>query len=223
MEVTGRCVLSSIAPQGPHRPPVQRVSGPAVAAVPAFRERAVPPCCQSNGKGSSAMNSTPQVETVEISDAELDNVSGGLSVRPRHRHRLLDGVAPVAGPVDTRRRHRRGCHRPEHRPGHQPGRRSLTAPRAPSPGAAPPVPGLTGAVVLSPVRAARTVFPPVAAPAGPSTSAGEGQVPCSSASRPSPGSVARGARPPGAFRPPAGLAGAVCDAGRRWRPPLCGR
>jgi hypothetical protein len=25
------------------------------------------------------MNSTPQVETVEISDAELDNVSGGLS------------------------------------------------------------------------------------------------------------------------------------------------
>ena len=26
------------------------------------------------------MNSTPRVETAEISDAELDNVSGGLSV-----------------------------------------------------------------------------------------------------------------------------------------------
>ncbi len=29
-------------------------------------------------KGSFIMNSAPQVETVEISDAELDNVSGGL-------------------------------------------------------------------------------------------------------------------------------------------------
>jgi hypothetical protein len=30
-------------------------------------------------KGSFIMNSAPQVETVEISDAELDNVSGGLN------------------------------------------------------------------------------------------------------------------------------------------------
>jgi hypothetical protein len=29
-------------------------------------------------KGSPIMNSTPQVETREISDADLDNVSGGL-------------------------------------------------------------------------------------------------------------------------------------------------
>jgi hypothetical protein len=29
-------------------------------------------------KGSFLMNSAPQVETVEISDAQLDNVSGGL-------------------------------------------------------------------------------------------------------------------------------------------------
>lgn len=30
-------------------------------------------------KGSFLMNSAPQVETVEISDVELDNVSGGLN------------------------------------------------------------------------------------------------------------------------------------------------
>jgi hypothetical protein len=43
-------------------------------------------------KGSSIMNSTPQVETVEISDAELDNVSGGLS---------LNAVGTVSGLVNT--------------------------------------------------------------------------------------------------------------------------
>ncbi|MET8955178.1 hypothetical protein ACWEQN_22510 [Streptomyces sp. NPDC004129] len=35
------------------------------------------------------MNSAPQVETVEISDAELDNVSGGLSPH----------VSVIAGPM----------------------------------------------------------------------------------------------------------------------------
>ncbi|GGX74387.1 type A2 lantipeptide [Streptomyces anandii] len=48
------------------------------------------------------MNSTPQVETVEISDAELDNVSGGLSVNALGTATgLVDGVAPVSGLADT--------------------------------------------------------------------------------------------------------------------------
>jgi hypothetical protein len=43
-------------------------------------------------KGSNIMNSTPQVETREISDADLDNVSGGL----------LGGVlGTVVGTVDS--------------------------------------------------------------------------------------------------------------------------
>ncbi len=48
------------------------------------------------------MNSTPQVETVEISDAELDNVSGGLSVNAVNTVTdTVDGIAPVSGLVDT--------------------------------------------------------------------------------------------------------------------------
>ncbi|MFF7468417.1 type A2 lantipeptide [Streptomyces sp. NPDC008092] len=48
------------------------------------------------------MNSTPQVATVEISDAELDNVSGGLSVNALGTVTgLVDGVAPVSGLVNT--------------------------------------------------------------------------------------------------------------------------
>ncbi|MEU7057146.1 type A2 lantipeptide [Streptomyces sp. NPDC046197] len=48
------------------------------------------------------MNSTPQVETVEISDADLDNVSGGLSVNALGTATgLVDGVAPVTGLVGT--------------------------------------------------------------------------------------------------------------------------
>ncbi|GAA2442172.1 hypothetical protein SSP24_02180 [Streptomyces spinoverrucosus] len=48
------------------------------------------------------MNSTPQVETVEISDAELDNVSGGLSVNAVNTVvGAVDGIAPVSGLVDT--------------------------------------------------------------------------------------------------------------------------
>ncbi|MFF3333984.1 type A2 lantipeptide [Streptomyces sp. NPDC002888] len=48
------------------------------------------------------MNSTPQVETVEISDAELDNVSGGLNVNALGTVTgLVDGVAPVSGLADT--------------------------------------------------------------------------------------------------------------------------
>ncbi|GAA2921473.1 type A2 lantipeptide [Streptomyces mexicanus] len=47
------------------------------------------------------MNSTPQVETVEISDAELDNVSGGLSVNALGTVTgLVDGIAPVTGLVN---------------------------------------------------------------------------------------------------------------------------
>ncbi|MGW3288552.1 type A2 lantipeptide [Streptomyces sp. NPDC001002] len=48
------------------------------------------------------MNSTPQVQTVEISDAELDNVSGGLSVNAvSNVTGLVDGIVPVSGLVDT--------------------------------------------------------------------------------------------------------------------------
>ncbi|MER5377432.1 type A2 lantipeptide [Streptomyces sp. NPDC002132] len=48
------------------------------------------------------MNSTPQVETVEIADADLDNVSGGLSVNALGTVTgLVDGIAPVSGVVDT--------------------------------------------------------------------------------------------------------------------------
>ncbi|MFE8945140.1 type A2 lantipeptide [Streptomyces sp. NPDC007856] len=48
------------------------------------------------------MNSTPQVETVEISDTELDNVSGGLSVNTLNSVTgAVNGVAPVSGAVTT--------------------------------------------------------------------------------------------------------------------------
>ncbi|WP_405865292.1 MULTISPECIES: type A2 lantipeptide [unclassified Streptomyces] len=48
------------------------------------------------------MNSTPQVQTVEISDAELDNVSGGLSLNAVSTLTgTLDSVAPVSSTVDT--------------------------------------------------------------------------------------------------------------------------
>ncbi|MEU0676449.1 type A2 lantipeptide [Streptomyces sp. NPDC006172] len=48
------------------------------------------------------MNSTPQVETIEIADADLDNVSGGLSVNALGTVTgLVDGIAPVSGVVDT--------------------------------------------------------------------------------------------------------------------------
>lgn len=44
----------------------------------------------------------PQVETVEISDAELDNVSGGLSLNAVGTVTgLVDGIAPVSGLVNT--------------------------------------------------------------------------------------------------------------------------
>ncbi|MEU6405060.1 type A2 lantipeptide [Streptomyces sp. NPDC046985] len=48
------------------------------------------------------MNSTPQVATAEISDADLDNVSGGLSVNALGAVTgVVDGIAPVTGVVDT--------------------------------------------------------------------------------------------------------------------------
>jgi hypothetical protein len=53
-------------------------------------------------KGSSIMNSTPQVETVEIADAELDAVSGGLAVNAVNTVTdTVDSIAPVSGLVNT--------------------------------------------------------------------------------------------------------------------------
>lgn len=44
----------------------------------------------------------PQVATAEISDADLDNVSGGLSLNAVGTVTgLVDGVAPVSGLVNT--------------------------------------------------------------------------------------------------------------------------
>ncbi|CAL9347592.1 hypothetical protein GCM10019016_019730 [Streptomyces prasinosporus] len=48
------------------------------------------------------MNSTPQVETAEISDADLDSVSGGLSVNAVNTLTgAVDSIAPVSALVDT--------------------------------------------------------------------------------------------------------------------------
>ncbi|WP_037674764.1 hypothetical protein, partial [Streptomyces afghaniensis] len=45
---------------------------------------------------------TPQVETVEIADAQLDAISGGLSVNAVNTVTdTVDGIAPVSGLVDT--------------------------------------------------------------------------------------------------------------------------
>lgn len=44
----------------------------------------------------------PQVETVEIADAQLDAISGGLSVNAVNTVTdTVDGIAPVSGVVDT--------------------------------------------------------------------------------------------------------------------------
>jgi hypothetical protein len=48
------------------------------------------------------MNSTPQVETAEISDADLDAVSGGLSINAVGTVTdLVNGVAPGVLPTVT--------------------------------------------------------------------------------------------------------------------------
>jgi hypothetical protein len=48
------------------------------------------------------MNSTPQVETAEISDAELDGVSGGLVGETLGAVTgVLDTVAPVSATLNT--------------------------------------------------------------------------------------------------------------------------
>ncbi|MER7895897.1 type A2 lantipeptide [Streptomyces sp. NPDC096046] len=48
------------------------------------------------------MNSTPQVETVEIADTELDAVSGGLAVNALNTVTdTVNGIAPVSGLADT--------------------------------------------------------------------------------------------------------------------------
>jgi hypothetical protein len=48
------------------------------------------------------MNSTPQVETVEISDNDLDNVSGGIvGELVSTAATTLDSVAPVTSTVAT--------------------------------------------------------------------------------------------------------------------------
>lgn len=72
---------------------------PAVAAVP--RGVTAPPC-EYPYEGKFHHELHPQVETVEISDAELDNVSGGLQLNALGTVTgLVDGIAPVSGLVGT--------------------------------------------------------------------------------------------------------------------------
>jgi hypothetical protein len=57
-------------------------------------------------KGIPIMNFTPQVETAEISDSDLDGISGGLqsavvSGVVGNATSTLDGIAPVSGIVGT--------------------------------------------------------------------------------------------------------------------------
>ncbi|NYV76002.1 MULTISPECIES: type A2 lantipeptide [Streptomyces] len=48
------------------------------------------------------MNFVPQVETAEISDAELDNVSGGLLGETLGAVTgVVDGIVPVSGILNT--------------------------------------------------------------------------------------------------------------------------
>ncbi len=48
------------------------------------------------------MNSTPRVETVEISDADLDTVSGGQTINTLNAAaNALDSVAPVSSLVSS--------------------------------------------------------------------------------------------------------------------------
>lgn len=48
------------------------------------------------------MNSASQVQTAEISDADLDNVSGGLAVNAVGTVTgLVDGIAPVSALAGT--------------------------------------------------------------------------------------------------------------------------
>ncbi|MGW1892722.1 type A2 lantipeptide [Streptomyces sp. NPDC002004] len=48
------------------------------------------------------MNVTPQVQTAEISDADLDAVSGGLALNALNTVTgAVDSVAPVSGVADT--------------------------------------------------------------------------------------------------------------------------
>lgn len=64
-------------------------------------EGAAPPC-EYPYEGKFPHELHPQVATVEISDAELDNVSGGLAVNALGTVTgLVDGVAPVSGLVNT--------------------------------------------------------------------------------------------------------------------------
>ena len=53
-----------------------RACGRGPVSIPSL---AAPPLWNIHTKGSFIMNSAPQVQTLEISDAELDTVSGGLS------------------------------------------------------------------------------------------------------------------------------------------------
>lgn len=65
-------------------------------------EGAALPLVNIHMKGSSIMNSTPRFQTAEISDADLDNVSGGLALNAVGTVTdLVDGVVLVSGVVGT--------------------------------------------------------------------------------------------------------------------------
>jgi hypothetical protein len=53
-------------------------------------------------KGSTPMNNAPQVETLEISDADLDNVSGGLvGTALGNVTGTADSILPVSDVVNS--------------------------------------------------------------------------------------------------------------------------
>lgn len=103
----GSCFDPSHRGGRPHGLVAHRARSPAVAAGPLSaeaicRRRRPLPLVAHTYEGKFPDELHPQVETAEISDADLDAVSGGLSLNAVGTVTgLVDGVAPVSGLVNT--------------------------------------------------------------------------------------------------------------------------